>query len=75
MELSHLDWTDEKRFKKLPENLTPKEVAALLRVKDKSVYRWRYRPDLFPQPKGLFKKFNGKVFVIKSVLKKWWDEQ
>ena len=75
MNYTSQDWIDEKRFKKLPELLTPKEVADLLRLNHKSVYFWRYNPETYNTPSDLFHKFVGKVYIRKNVLRQWWNER
>ncbi len=65
------DWLNEDKFRALPDLLSPREASQLLRVKYKTIYDWRYRPEKYKTPENLFHKFGG-LKVRKEVLRQWW---
>lgn len=60
-----------KLFENSKELLTTQEVCQELGVSRKTIYDWKYRQVKRRVPKGLFVKFNRKVFIRTDILRTW----
>ncbi len=58
-------------FENLPEVIAPSDLSKKIGIPVGTIYDWRYRGEMRRIPKQLFLKIGGKLFLSKSILKKW----
>lgn len=58
-------------FENLPKLLSPEQVGSILNRKIDTVYDWHYRQKQRNVPRGLFVKFNRRLFIRTDILKQW----
>lgn len=58
-------------FENQPKLLTPEQVAENYLVSRTTVYDWKYRPEKYAIPRGMFIKFGRKLFIRTDIFKEW----
>ncbi len=66
---------EDKFFDNLKGWMRPKEVAETFGISVLTIYSWKAREKQRKVPKGLFVKFNSRLFVRTDILRRWVSSQ
>ena len=58
-------------FENQPKFLSPEKAAELSSSSRVTVYDWKYRPEKYAIPNGMFVKFGRKVLIRTDIFKQW----
>lgn len=58
-------------FDNQPKFLSPEALAKLLGISQSTIYDWKYRPNKYGIPKGMFLKFGRRLLIRTDIFEKW----